>query len=402
MINKWMASLVVLALFLILASSGYISQGNTEMRTLVATERAYILREPIRINSNTEFDNMAQQESWSGTGGYLSPYIIENYEINGHGAPALYIGNTSRYFILRYSHLYNLTHAGGTYNRGVVEFYKVQNGEVYGCNITHGQYGIYIATHSSENKVEYNEFYNVTNGVYLYFYTTQTSVTNNEFHYGVHVGTAITISYYSDDNSVWYNTIDGPSAGVYITGQIGDCTNNQISRNIISNTRDYGVYTYSSSDNRVENNTIRYSMNVGIRAYLASNILIVNNSISHSSGYGIRADNTDGALIYNNSLWGNNGATDTYDSSHVQAFNNGSNQWYYKNHGNYWADWANNNDTNDQNHDGIVDWHYKLDGDEGSEDPYPLKESSVPIPEMNPQIMVIILLIGIAYLVRKR
>ena len=40
--------------------------------------------------------------------------------------------------------------------------------------------------------------------------------------------------------------------------------------------------------------------------------------------------------------------------------------------GNYWYDWANNNNTNDNNHDGIVDWPYSIAGSAGAKDYSPL------------------------------
>ncbi len=399
MIKKLRVFLVLMVLVLTVSSILYIFHGNMETQPRARVERTYTEHESIRINNNSQFDTMAQQEHWSGNGGYLSPYIIENYEIDGRGNTAFYIGNTTRYFLLRYSHIYNFSSIAGRYNYGVVEFYNVQNGEVYGCNITHGQYGVYITAYSSENSVEYNDFYNITTGVYLYFYTSHVSVTHNNLHYGVHVGTAVDIAYYSDNNDVWYNSIDGPATGVYINGQSGECTGNIVSRNAITTTREYGVYVYSSSSNRVENNTIRNSMDEGIRVYLSSNVYIVNNSVIGSINYGVDLHDCDNTLVYNNSLVSNNGATDTYAPSHVQAVNNGSgNQWYYKNHGNYWSDWTvPDNDTN-----GIVDSPYTLDGDSGSNDPYPLAESSHPIPELNFFFSWIILVLGMLYFVRKR
>ena len=170
-----------------------------------------------------------------------------------------------------------------------------------------------------------------------------------------------------------------------------------ISRNEIYGTRDYGVYIYRSSGNRVENNTIRNSMNEGIRVYIGSSTLIVNNSVIGSTGYGIDVNSADNAIIYNNSLVNNNGAGDSYDPAHVQATNNGTNQWYYKNRGNYWSDWT----SPDSDNDGIVDDPYVLDGDPGSRDLYPLAEPSTPIPEMPPQLTAIAIIV-LAYVVRRR
>ncbi len=141
-------------------------------------------------------------------------------------------------------------------------------------------------------------------------------------------------------------------------------------------------------------------MDEGIRVYSSSDYTtVVNNSIFNSINYGIDVHSSDNVLVYNNSLVGNNGATDTYDFSHVQGVNNGSgNQWYYNGHGNYWSDWT----SPDDDGDGIVDNPYILEGDSGSHDPYPLVESSHPIPELNFFLPFILIVLVTLYFVRKR
>lgn len=395
--------LLVAFVALLVAMIGTMVDNERHLNTQVSlqVESSYQTHMSIRINSDDELDQLAGQEGWGGSGSYLSPYVIQNYEIDGNGTTAFYIGNTTEYFIVEYSHFYNFSYSSDSYHRGIVELYNVQNGDVYGCNITGGQYGVYVSAYSSFNTVAYNEFYNVTNGVYMYFHTTSTTVSHNTFHYSVHVGTAITVAYYSTNNEAWYNTIDGPATGVYINGNNGACTGNVISRNSIKNTRDYGIYVYSSlGHNRVENNTIRDSMDEGIRLYSSSDyITVVNNSIFNSINYGIDVHSSDNVLVYNNSLVGNNGATSTYEASHVQAINNGSgNEWSHKGHGNYWSDWV----SPDNNNDGIVDSPYILGGDTGSQDPYPLAESTHPIPELNFFLPFMLLVLGTLYFVRKR
>ncbi len=372
------ASLIVL---LVIGGILPTSTSNTENVKTQENFRAYTSHKPIRINNDTELDAIAQQEGWSGTGGYLSPYIIENYEIDGNGSTAFYVGNTTEYFIIRYSHLFNSSNTA-KYFTGAIEFYKVKNGYVTGCNITDSVYGVYVSTHSTDIQVTYSDFWGVGNGVYLYFYTSSSTISHNNFHYSTHVGYAVTISYSSNDNEVWYNTMDGPRYGMYINGQSGATTGNKISRNTMSNLGSYGVYAYYTlGENRIENNTIAGSNEEGIRVYSrADNTIIVNNSIRNCIRYGIDIHLSDNVLVYNNSLANNNGATDTYNSAHVQAVNNGTeNMWYYNGYGNYWADWT----TPDSDGDGIVDNPYILDGDSGSQDSYPLAEPSVPIPELS-------------------
>jgi parallel beta-helix repeat protein len=141
---------------------------------------------------------------------------------------------------------------------------------------------------------------------------------------------------------------------------------------------------------------------IGIDLYSSSDNTVVNNLISDNIKHGIYIPSTSNRnLIYNNSFYYNNGAGDTYDASHVQAYDSGHNYWNNSAYGNYWHDWANNNDTNDQNpQDGIVDWPYVLDGGT-AKDYYPLAEPSVPIPELS--WMVLVALLGaIVIIVRKK
>ncbi len=362
--------------------------------------RALTPHDPIRINSDDEFDAIASSEGWSGNGGYFSPYIIENYEIDGHGRSAIYIGNTTKYFILRYSHLYNDS-SSDRRKAGALQLHRVQNGYVLGCNFTNSLYGVYITTYSSNNKISYSSFYSVTTGIALHFYVSSTTIEHNEFHYSVHSGTAISMDYGATDNEAWYNTIDGARTGIYLDGGSARTYKNFLSRNTITNVGEYGIYLYSTLGwNRVENNTIVTSNYEGIRLYArADDTRIVNNTIRNCHNYGIEIHSSNNVLIYNNSLLNNNGATDTYDSSHVQAYNNGTgNSWYYKGHGNYWADWT----SPDGDNDGIVDNPYILDGDTGSQDPYPLAEPSTPIPELSYGIAAVVILLGIVYFLRRR
>ena len=179
-------------------------------------------------------------------------------------------------------------------------------------------------------------------------------------------------------------------------------TNGIITNNSIYDNYANSIYLDSSSDNKIINNTIQGNSYDGIDFdHFSSNILI-NNSIHNNSGegidleysssntikYNLLSNNTGwGAyinsgsndnIIYADSLYYNGGSGDTFNSLYFQAYDNGTDNCWNSSAGigNYWYDWANNNDTNDQNHDGIVDWPYLLDGSAGAENYYPLKNNT--------------------------
>ncbi len=148
-----------------------------------------------------------------------------------------------------------------------------------------------------------------------------------------------------------------------------------------------GIEMENSNHNLIANNSINDNNGDGIYLNSSNSNTISNNSITNNIDYGIHIDSGSYNLIYNNSFYYNYGSEDKYESSHVQAYDNGTNNYWNSSSGigNYWHDWANNNDTNDQNNDGIVDWPYKIDGSAGSEDHYPLKNATYLIPPLAPR-----------------
>ena len=81
-------------------------------------------------------------------------------------------------------------------------------------------------------------------------------------------------------------------------------------------------------------------------------------------------DASSSNIVFNNTFIGNNGAGSTYNSSHVQACDDGTNNWWNSTdgYGNYWSDWT----SPDVDMNGIVDVPYVLDGGSGAKDYYPL------------------------------
>ncbi len=163
---------------------------------------------------------------------------------------------------------------------------------------------------------------------------------------------------------------------------------------------DYIYILRSSNSNTIYNN--KYIDNYyGIYLYISSNNnLIKKNTISNSTNYGIFISSSSYNRIYANFFLYNNGATDVYNSAHIQAYDAGSNNYWNSTsgYGNYWSDWT----SPDANGDGIVDNPYKIDGSAGAYDYYPLT-TPVIVPEFstgNPLILML-LVVFVLILVRK-
>ncbi len=123
----------------------------------------YIAHDPIVINNNSEFDFIATSEGWTGNGSQENPYIIENYEItppyNGAG---IYIGNTTKYFIIRNCYIHSVYSDRGIYLRNV--YY----GTLYNNTLQHLSYGIHLEN-SYSNRIIQNFVDGCQYGVYISF-----------------------------------------------------------------------------------------------------------------------------------------------------------------------------------------------------------------------------------------
>ena len=286
-------------------------KGNT-MKISNGGVKGYTTHGIIRINSNADFDSSHGVVGGSGTSD--DPYIISGWDIDAHGSgAAIYIGNTTVYFVVENCYLHNIYSNSvqwpDTYSGGAVTLYKVQNATI------------------QHNLISGNDGMGILIAGYYNFKSSHINVRNN------------TISNNSWDGIfMWVNS-----------------SKNIINGNNITNNNGYGIYLGHSSSNTIYNN------------------LISNNA------YGFYIYSGSYNLIYNNSFYYNHGSGDVYDSSHIQAYDGGSNNHWNTTTGigNYWHEWANNNNTNDLNHDGIVDWPYKIDGSAGAKDYYPLKDTSL-------------------------
>lgn len=180
----------------------------------------------------------------------------------------------------------------------------------------------------------------------------------------------------SDDNVITNNTVKGNFKGMSLNGSQG----NRIEGNSILSNGD-GVYMDTGSDeNEIFSNFFQYNY-CGIYLWEADRNVIYDNAlIDNSFGldldgadhneitgnyvrdcdlYGVRlSGGSDGNTISENTFVFNNGSNETYDAAHIQAYDEGGNDWNSVARGNYWTDWT----SPDANHDSIVDVDYVIAG----------------------------------------
>ncbi|MEM0492776.1 MAG: PKD domain-containing protein [Candidatus Thermoplasmatota archaeon] len=237
-----------------------------------------------------------------------------------------------------------------------------------GVNVTNSTtWGVYLDK-SSGHTIGNSLFYN-TKGVYAY-YSDNNVFSGNYFEKNTEAGVKLVrsnnnIFYNNTFNNTQYGVYSEYSNGVNITfNKFSNCSidgikiyggsNNIISRSYIYNNSGNGVYISSTKsiikDNRIHGNQI------GLNIY-GSSSYIYSNTFNNSKLIGLICNSgTSNNIIYLN----------RFNRNAVNAKENGRNQWYSNNAGNYWDDYK----EVDRNLDGIGDKPYSIPG--GGLDLYPL------------------------------
>ena len=167
---------------------------------------------------------------------------------------------------------------------------------------------------------------------------------------------------YNTQDGIW---IDTCSPGTIINNN--DCLYND----------GCGITIHDSSNNNViTNNTISFNGVYGFQIHVnCNNNTITENTIEDNTEYGIHIyDECFSNTIYHNNFIDNNGAGETYDIDHIQAWDDCDNQWDNgggggAGEGNYWSDWL-PPDLPDDDDDGIVDYPYVIN-EGSSQDNFP-------------------------------
>ncbi len=352
---------------------------------------------PIIINNDSDLMAWAERDFWPGDGSEANPYIISGYEINATGNVGIYIGNVTLNFTIKHTEIYDVN-SGGFYGGAAIMLYSTGHGLVKENYLHNFNYGIYLYS-TSGNRISGNIINgSLTGNCGMYLkYANRGRIDNNTVY---NLGSSGIYSYggghiVMENNTVW----DNGGYGILLSNSQSDVVKyNTITRN----SRD-GVRMENYLDlGWILHNNIPWNGEFGVSVGVyADSITIAYNYIANNTEYGVFLSGMSNT-IYNNSFYFNNGSNGTYNESHVQAYDEGGhNQWNTTTTGNYWYDWANNNDTNDQDpHDGFVDWPYKLDGSVGAMDKLPIANPQPAVPELTWYLTII--MAAIIIIARKR
>ncbi len=129
---------MVISSFLMISSFGPIDS-NAAAATLTT-------HDPIRIDGDGDFTSGNGVSNPGAAGTALNPYIIEDWNIYGGGEGyCIYVGNTTKHFVIRNCELYDASGNSAQYfwNSGIALF-NVINAKIENNNIYDNEYGIYL------------------------------------------------------------------------------------------------------------------------------------------------------------------------------------------------------------------------------------------------------------------
>ncbi len=285
--------------------------------------------------------------------------------------------------------------------------------------------GLQLYQNDTHNLVENNNIFNISyNGICLWLGSNNNTVRENWVHSNTFSGinvmsssgnlvsenllednqAGVEVYVYSDvyDMVISGNTIRSSNTGIRILGE-----HNTVSGNLIQNCS-WGVNLYMANYTTVSGNTIE-NVSVGVWGQGSNDSIIYGNHIHGCFDYGIELESSNrwyvnantvencswyavyldefssDSVLFGNNFWYNDGSGDAFDSSYVQASDDGTNNaWDLNLQGNFWSDWR----TPDLDSDGIVDHPYPVDGTANAQDDYPLTTISTPIPEFTMMSLV--------------
>ena len=272
----------------------------------------YLLHDVIRINNDNDFANQAASEGWPGNGSVDNPYIIQNYEINAQGnGSAIYIGNTTAYFVIKYCYLHSASNQYTFYLRGAgIMLYNVKHGIIRNNLIKDNQgEGIYLKSSDNNNIINNN-------------------ITNND-EYGIYI-------YGSNDNTIINNDVTSNGKSNYDGVYVAYSSGNAISSNYIANNKNNGIKLYHETG-QINNNTVSNNGASGIYVDNSNNNQIYENKVKDNQGRGIYVYSSQGSVIMGNEMMNNSiflaGDKSTFTTQTITDNNtvNGKPIYYYKN-----------------------------------------------------------------------
>jgi len=186
-----------------------------------------------------------------------------------------------------------------------------------------------------------------------------------------------------DYGRIFNNTVDGSVSGIHVLSMY-----TVIENNYVANCERKSIRTSGASYCRIENNTLFSNDQSGIHLYQSSHITVRNNTVLENNGdfsWGIHFRDSDDCVVVNNMIRDHDSygiyadsTSDNNEIHHNNVIDNGgtgsqgydagsSNSWDDGSEGNWWSDY----DGEDNDHDGIGDTPYDIDGSTNTDD-YPL------------------------------
>ncbi len=249
------------------------------------------------------------------------------------------------------------------------------NNRINGNNIADANVnGIYIHANSNNNLINGNRINRTKTGIWAYSSDTN-DITNNIIKNSTENGIELEAS--SNNNILYGNTIENSaSSGI----KIANSNNVNITSNSITLSEYYALHVLNSLNAYITNNHINDNPGGGL--YLSSSLNTVRNNTFQGNTRGITLVG-DSNVIHNNSfisssssgIFAQGGSSDNlldlndFRDNSVAATDNGENQWYDNDQGNYWDDYNYIDVNPEENPDGIGDRPYTRNG---VYDPYPL------------------------------
>lgn len=384
-----------------------------------------------------------------GSGSVSDPYIIANWEINAStamngGPPAgIYIQHTDAHFIIRNCDVHDgrFGHAGTLSFDGIF-LNSCVNGALENNTCTRNHDGVGLASSVGITMSGNNCSSNNDTGIDLGGSSNSTLTSNtcsSNRYYGIYLsypGYGVP----SNHNTLVSNICSQNQRGIVIhtssnniTLSSNKCTSNYqmgvdlegSSGSILSdnncsmNIHGQGIYLEASSCIRLINNTCSSNWDGILLSSSSNNRLVINtcsnnhngivlgegpfegsssnevtrNLIRNNLGYGTYIMHDPGFplpgssrnRIWNNTFIGNNGAGATYHASHVQAYDDGTNNSWNDTdgYGNWWSDWGSSARS------------YAIAGGAGARDNHPLVTTQTPIRKLSTIPIVEIVLIAV-------
>ena len=360
-------------------------ESPTAAKTLALTDH-----DPILIDGNAGFTNESGVVWGSGTAS--DPYIIADWNISAFPYNGIAILHSDVHFIIRNCHICD----GSTVYVGIY-LWDCSNGTLYGNNCSDNMNGISLQSSSNNTLSNNNCSLNIEWGIYLVSSSNNT-LSNNDCSSNGYDGNML-------DSSSNFNTLVSNRGfwNVYNGIDIVSSRDNiLVSNNWSSNGYD-GAYIGYSTNNTLDSNNCSSNNRWGIQMGYSSGNVMLRNQLCDNMGPGMYIYSTSSSnIVFNNTFIGNNGAGSTYDSSHVQAYDVGTSNWWNntEGYGNYWSDWTTPDVVIPY---GIVDVPYDIAGSAGAKDYFPLTTPQAPIPEFGMMpFMVMILLTAVVLTIGAR